>query len=301
MPMIRPRNRFRGVGVVCSIDGKPRRDVVELAVKALKALFHRGAVDADGKSGDGAGIMLSVPQAFFHEQVRNIGHNPRSGPVLVGQVFLPRSDLGAQEAARTIVESEILRSGFYLYGWRQAPVDVAQLGTRAASTRPEIEQIMMAAPEGLEGEALERAMFLCRRRIEKRVDEANLDCYLCSFSSRTLIYKGMFRAELVDDFYLDLKDPRFESSVAIFHQRFSTNTFPEWKLAQPFRMLAHNGEINTLRGNVNWMKSHEIRMAAATFGDHAEDVKPVIQPRGSDLAALDNVFEVLVRVTVRPR
>ncbi|GGZ22573.1 glutamate synthase large subunit [Asticcacaulis endophyticus] len=284
-----------GVGVVCSIDGKPRRDVVELAVKALKALFHRGAVDADGKSGDGAGIMLSVPQAFFQEQVRNIGHNPRSGPVLVGQVFLPRSDLGAQEAARTIVESEILRSGFYLYGWRQAPVDVAQLGTRAASTRPEIEQIMMAAPEGLEGEALERAMFLCRRRIEKRVDEANLDCYLCSFSSKTLIYKGMFRAELVDDFYLDLKDPRFESSVAIFHQRFSTNTFPEWKLAQPFRMLAHNGEINTLRGNVNWMKSHEIRMAATTFGDHAEDVKPVIQPRGSDSAALDNVFEVLVR------
>ena len=126
---------------------------------------------------------------------------------------------------------------------------------------------MMAAPDGLSGEALERAMFLCRRRIEKRVDEANLDCYLCSFSAKTLIYKGMFRAELVDDFYLDLKDPRFVSAVAIFHQRFSTNTFPEWRLAQPFRMLAHNGEINTLRGNVNWMKSHEIRMAAATFGE----------------------------------
>ena len=284
-----------GVGVVCSIDGTPRREVVELAVKALKALFHRGAVDADGKSGDGAGIMISVPQDFFREQVRNIGHNPRPGPVLVGQVFLPRSDLGAQEAARTIVESEILRSGFYLYGWRQPPVDVTQLGARASATRPEIEQIMMAAPEGLEGEALERAMFLCRRRIEKRVDEANLDCYICSFSARTLIYKGMFRAELVDDFYLDLKDPRMTSSVAIFHQRFSTNTFPEWRLAQPFRMLAHNGEINTLRGNVNWMKSHEIRMAAATFGENDRDVKPVIQPRGSDSAGLDNVFELLVR------
>ncbi|MBP2160178.1 MULTISPECIES: glutamate synthase large subunit [Asticcacaulis] len=284
-----------GVGVVCSIDGTPRRDVVELAVKALKALFHRGAVDADGKSGDGAGIMINVPQDFFREQVRNIGHNPRSGPVLVGQVFLPRSDLGAQEAARTIVESEILRSGFYLYGWRQPPVDVSQLGQRASATRPEIEQIMMAAPEGLSGEALERAMFLCRRRIEKRVDEANLDCYICSFSAKTLIYKGMFRAELVDDFYLDLKDPRIVSSVAIFHQRFSTNTFPEWRLAQPFRMLAHNGEINTLRGNVNWMKSHEIRMAAATFGDNDRDVKPVIQPRGSDSAGLDNVYELLVR------
>jgi len=284
-----------GVGFVASIDGVPRRDVVELAVKALKALFHRGAVDADGKSGDGAGIMIGVPQDFFREQVRNIGHSPRPGPILVGQVFLPRADLGAQEAARTIVESEILRSGFYLYGWRQAPVDVSQLGTRAMATRPEIEQIMMAAPDGLDGEALERAMFVCRRRIEKRVDEANLDCYLCSFSAKTLIYKGMFRAELVDDFYLDLKDPRFVSSVAIFHQRFSTNTFPEWRLAQPFRMLAHNGEINTLRGNVNWMKSHEIRMAAATFGTDDSDVKPVIQPRGSDSASLDNVFELLVR------
>ncbi|MDI7776147.1 glutamate synthase large subunit [Asticcacaulis sp. EMRT-3] len=285
-----------GVGVVCSIDGSQRRDVVDLAVKALKALFHRGAVDADGKSGDGAGIMINVPQAFFRKQVENIGHKPRPGPILVGQVFLPRTDLGGQETARTIVESEILRSGFYLYGWRQPPVDVAQLGERALATRPEIEQIMLAAPEGLDGEALERAMFLCRRRIEKRVDEANLsDFYLCSFSAKTLIYKGMFRAELVDDFYLDLKDPEFASSVAIFHQRFSTNTFPEWRLAQPFRMLAHNGEINTLRGNINWMKSHEIRMAAATFGDQAADVKPVIQPRGSDSAALDNVFELLVR------
>ena len=284
-----------GVGIVCAIDGAPRRDVVELAVRALKALFHRGAVDADGKSGDGAGIMINVPQDFFREQVKNIGHSPRPGPILVGQVFLPRSDIGAQESARTIVESEVLRSGFFLYGWRQPPVDVKQLGSRAMSTRPEIEQIMMAAPDGLSGEALERAMFLCRRRIEKRVDEANLDCYLCSFSAKTLIYKGMFRAELVDDFYLDLKDPRFVSSVAIFHQRFSTNTFPEWRLAQPFRMLAHNGEINTLRGNVNWMKSHEIRMAAATFGGDATDVKPVIQPRGSDSAALDNVFELLVR------
>lgn len=285
-----------GVGVVCSIDGTPRRDVVELAVKALKALFHRGAVDADGKSGDGAGIMIGIPQDFFREQVKSIGQSLRDGPVLVGQIFLPRSDLGAQEAARTIVESEVLRSGFYLYGWRQAPVDVKQLGSRANSTRPEIEQIMMAAPEGWDADKIERELFLCRRRIEKAVDSSNLkDFYICSFSSKTLIYKGMFRAELVDDFYLDLKDPRLVSNVAVFHQRFSTNTFPEWRLAQPFRMLAHNGEINTLRGNVNWMKAHEIRMAATVFGDEAEGVKPVIQPGGSDSAALDNVYELLVR------
>ena len=285
-----------GVGIVAAIDGKPRRQVVSLAIAALKALFHRGAVDADGKSGDGAGIMLGVPQDFFRAQVEAIGQTPRPGPILVGQVFLPRSDLGAQEAARTIVESEIMRAGFSLYGWRQTPVDVRQLGARASSTRPEIEQIMLAAPEGMDGEALERALFLTRRRIEKRAEAANMsEFYLCSLSSKTLIYKGMFRAELVDDFYLDLKDERFASNVAIFHQRFSTNTFPEWRLAQPFRMLAHNGEINTLRGNINWMKSHEIRMAAATFGEDDRFVKPVIQPRGSDSAALDNVYELLVR------
>ncbi len=285
-----------GVGIVCAIDGQARREVVELAVAALKALFHRGAVDADGKSGDGAGIMLGVPQDFFAEQISQVGETRRAGPIVVGQVFLPRTDLGAQEAARTIVESEVLRAGFYLYGWRQTPVNVAVLGTRANATRPEIEQIMLAPPGGLDGEALERTLFLIRRRIEKRIEAANLpDFYLCSFSAKTLIYKGMFRAEHIDDFYTDLLDPRFASNVAIFHQRFSTNTFPEWRLAQPFRMLAHNGEINTLRGNINWMKSHEIRMAATAFGTDDATVKPVIQPRGSDSAALDNVFEVLVR------
>ena len=285
-----------GVGLVCAIDGKPRREVVELAIRALKAVWHRGAVDADGKTGDGAGVLVSVPQDFFAAHVERIGHVVRPGPIAVGQVFLPRVDLAAQEAARTIVESEVLRFGFYIYGWRQVPTDTSVIGEKANATRPEIEQIMLSPPKGMDGEALERALFLCRKRIEKRVAQANIQhFYICSLSARALIYKGMFLAESIDAFYPDLTDPRFQAAVAIFHQRYSTNTFPEWRLAQPFRMLAHNGEINTLKGNVNWMKSHEIRMAASAFGDYQDDIKPVIQPGVSDSAALDNTFEVLVR------
>ena len=163
-----------GVGLVAALDGQPRREVVELALKALKAIFHRGAVDADGKSGDGAGILIGMPRAFFEAQVRDTGHTPRPGPIAVGQVFLPRTDLGAQERARTLVESEVLKAGFYLYGWRQVPHRIEVLGERAAATRPEIEQIMLAPPEGLDGEALERSLFLLRRRIEKRAQAKGL-------------------------------------------------------------------------------------------------------------------------------
>ncbi|WP_304186317.1 glutamate synthase large subunit [Phenylobacterium aquaticum] len=285
-----------GVGLVCALDGKPRREVVELAIRALKSVWHRGAIDADGKTGDGAGVLVSVPQDFFADQVARIGHSLRPGPIAVGQIFLPRTDLTAQEACRTIVEAEALRFGFYIYGWRQVPTDTRVIGEKANATRPEIEQIMLSPPNGLDGEALERALFICRKRIEKRVAAANIQAfYICSLSARSLIYKGMFLAQHIDEFYPDLTDERFSAAVAIFHQRYSTNTFPEWRLAQPFRMLAHNGEINTLKGNVNWMKSHEIRMAADAFGEMGDDVKPVIQPGGSDSAALDNTFEVLVR------
>jgi glutamate synthase (NADPH/NADH) large chain len=285
-----------GVGLVCAIDGKPRREVVELGIQALKAVWHRGAVGADGITGDGAGILVSVPQDFFAAHVERIGHQVRPGPIAVGQVFLPRTDLAGQETARTIVEAEALRFGFYIYGWRQVPVDTSVIGRDANATRPEIEQIMLSPPSGMDGEALERALFLCRKRIERQVAAANIQhFYICSLSARSLIYKGMFLAEHIDAFYPDLTDLRFKAAVAIFHQRYSTNTFPEWRLAQPFRMLAHNGEINTLKGNRNWMRSHEIRMAANAFGEYQDDVKPVIQPGGSDSAALDNTFEVLVR------
>lgn len=285
-----------GVGILVSLDGKPRREIVTMALKALKNLWHRGAVDADGKTGDGAGIRIDVPQAFFQEQVRLTGHKPSNKPICVGQIFLPRTDFAAQERARTIVETEVLRSGFYLYGWRQVPVDISIIGTKANHTRPEIEQVLFYDPQNRDSSEKERELYLCRRRIEKQALAENLiDFYICSFSSTSLIYKGLFLAEHIDAFYPDLKDERFVSSVAIYHQRYSTNTFPQWRLAQPFRMLAHNGEINTIKGNINWMKSHQIKMASHVFGENQSDIKPVIQPGSSDSAALDAAFEILVR------
>ncbi|NND17911.1 MAG: glutamate synthase large subunit, partial [Silicimonas sp.] len=286
-----------GVGLVVSIDGKKSRKVVENGINALKAVWHRGAVDADGKTGDGAGIHVQIPVPFFYDKVKRTGHEPRQDEMLaVGQVFLPRTDFGAQETCRTIVETEILRMGYYIYGWRHVPVDITVLGEKANATRPEIEQILISNAKGVDEETFERELYVIRRRIEKAAFAAQVPTlYLCSLSCRSIIYKGMMLAEQVAEFYPDLKDERFESAFAIYHQRYSTNTFPQWWLAQPFRMLAHNGEINTLKGNVNWMKSHEIRMASGAFGDLADDIKPIIANGSSDSAALDSVFEVLVR------
>ncbi|WP_299901919.1 glutamate synthase large subunit [uncultured Ruegeria sp.] len=286
-----------GVGLVVSVDGKASRKVVDAGIDALKAIWHRGAVDADGKTGDGAGIHVQIPVPFFYDQIRRTGHEPKLDELIaVGQVFLPRTDFGAQEQCRTIVETEVLRMGYYIYGWRHVPVDVTCLGEKANATRPEIEQILISNSKGVDEETFERELYVIRRRIEKAAAAAGISgLYLASLSCRSIIYKGMMLAEQVAVFYPDLMDERFESAFAIYHQRYSTNTFPQWWLAQPFRMLAHNGEINTLRGNINWMKSHEIRMASGTFGDYAEDIKPIIAGGSSDSAALDSVFEVLVR------
>jgi len=285
-----------GVGFVATLDGKARREVVQAGIDALKAVWHRGAVDADGKTGDGAGIHVEIPQDFFREHVRHTGHEPGAGHLAVGMVFLPRTDLDGQERCRSIVEAEILNFGYAIYGWRQVPVNIDVIGEKANATRPEIEQIMVANTRGAEVERFERDLYIIRRRIEKRViaDQVK-DFYICSLSCRSIIYKGMFLAEQLTSFYPDLLDERFVSRFAIYHQRYSTNTFPTWPLAQPFRILAHNGEINTLRGNINWMKSHETRLASDAFGDHIDDIKPVIQVGGSDSASLDAVFELLVR------
>ena len=286
-----------GVGLVVSIDGKPSRKVVQAGIDALKAVWHRGAVDADGKTGDGAGIHVQIPVPFFYNQIERTGHTPRMEELMaVGQVFLPRTNFGAQETCRTIVESEVLRMGYYIYGWRHVPVNVACLGDKANATRPEIEQILISNSKGVNEEIFERELYVIRRRIENAALAAGInELYLASLSCRSIIYKGMFLAQDVSEFYPDLKDDRFESAFALYHQRYSTNTFPQWWLAQPFRMLAHNGEINTLKGNTNWMKSHEIRMSSDAFGDMAEDIKPVIPSGSSDSAALDSVFEMLVR------
>ena len=286
-----------GVGLVVNINGEKTREVVLNGINALKAIWHRGAVDADGMTGDGAGIHLQIPVPFFYEQVRRTGHTPRENELIaVGQVFLPRTNFAAQETCRTIVETEVLRMGYYIYGWRHVPVDISVLGDKANATRPEIEQILISNAKGVDEETFERELYVIRRRIEKAAIAAQVpQMYIASMSCRSIIYKGMMLAEQVAEFYPDLKDDQFISAFAIYHQRYSTNTFPQWWLAQPFRMLAHNGEINTLKGNMNWMKSHEIRMASATFGDMAEDIKPIVAAGSSDSAALDSVFEVLVR------
>ena len=275
----------------------PEEEHSSCGVGLVVSIWHRGAVDADGKTGDGAGIHVQIPAPFFYDQVRRTGHHPKTDQLMaVGQVFLPRTNFAAQETCRTIVETEVLRMGYYIYGWRHVPVNISCLGEKANATRPEIEQILISNSKGVDEETFERELYVIRRRIEKAALAAQVPTlYIASMSCRSIIYKGMMLAEQVADFYPDLMDERFESAFAIYHQRYSTNTFPQWWLAQPFRMLAHNGEINTLKGNLNWMKSHEIRMASATFGETAEDIKPIVPQGSSDSAALDAVFEVLVR------
>lgn len=287
-----------GVGLVAAIDGKPSRGVVEKGIEALQAIWHRGAVDADGKTGDGAGIHLEIPLDFFREHIARTGHEVDDGRLAVGMVFLPRMDMAAQERCRCIVEEEILKAGYNVYGWRQVPVDVTIIGMKASATRPEIEQIMFSMPQAdgkLDVEQAERELYVIRRKIENAVyAERIMEFYLCSFSSQSIIYKGMFLAEQVASFYPDLMDERFVSRFAVYHQRYSTNTFPTWKLAQPFRVLAHNGEINTVRGNLNWMTCHEDRMESELFGSDVQHLKPVVEGGASDSAALDCVFELMI-------
>src|SRR5215831_8941330 len=286
-----------GVGLVVALDGKRRRDVVVAAIAALKAVWHRGAVDADGKTGDGAGLHVQIPQDFFQDHIRRAGSVLGPGSLGVGMVFLPRTDLGAQERARVVVEREILSYGHTIHGWRQVPVNIDVIGEKANATRPEIEQIMICNSRGVDEEQFEVDLYVIRRRIEKAIIEESIkDFYICSLSCRSVIYKGMFLAEQLTAFYPDLLDDRFVSNFAVYHQRYSTNTFPTWHLAQPFRVIAHNGEINTLKGNLNWMKAHETRMATPVYGDQMEAMKPIVQPGGSDSAALDNVFEAMVGV-----
>ncbi|TXH37484.1 MAG: glutamate synthase large subunit [Rhodospirillaceae bacterium] len=284
-----------GVGMIVAIDGKPRREVVLKGIEALKAVWHRGAVDADGKTGDGAGIHVQIPHAFFEDFIRKGGQEINNEKFAVGQIFLPRTDLGKQERCRVIVEREILNYGYTVYGWRQVPVNIGIIGDKANASRPEIEQIMICNNRGVTEEQFETDLYIIRRHIEKAAAAEGIgELYICSLSCRSVIYKGMFLAEQLTAFYPDLVDDRFVSNFAIYHQRYSTNTFPTWSLAQPFRVIAHNGEINTLKGNVNWMTAHETRMESGIYGGHMAELKPVVQSGGSDSAVLDNVFEIMV-------
>ena len=282
-----------GVGMVASTNGKKSRTIVEYGIEALKAIWHRGAVDADGKSGDGAGMQLEIAPDFFKEKILATGHShDESKRICVGMIFLPRTNYSDQEKCREIIESVLLEENFSIYGWRQVPVNPKVLGKTADQNRPEIAQVIFKKNKELKTNDLERELFVARKKIEKLARKSQLkEFYICSFSSRSIVYKGMFLAESLADFYPDLNDKKLTSRFAIFHQRYSTNTFPSWDLAQPFRTLAHNGEINTLKGNINWMKIHEQDMSSPLF-KNVEELKPVIRS-SSDSGALDNVFELL--------
>ena len=282
-----------GVGMIATTNGKKSRKIVEYGIEALKAIWHRGAVDADGKSGDGAGIQIEIAPDFFKEKILDTGNTPDPKKrICVGMVFLPRTDYLEQEKCREIIESVLLEDNYCIYGWRQVPVNSKVLGDTAELSRPEIAQVIFRKNEELSTNDLERNLFERRKKIEKLARENQLkNFYICSFSSRSIVYKGMFLAEMLAEFYPDLNNKKLTSRFAIFHQRYSTNTFPSWDLAQPFRTLAHNGEINTLKGNINWMKIHEQDMSSSLF-KNVKDLKPVIRS-SSDSGALDNVFELL--------
>ena len=284
-----------GVGFVVNIDGKTSHAVIERGIEVLRNLLHRGATGADANTGDGAGIMVGMPDGFLRAECGNAGIDlPAAGSYGAGMFFLPRDRERRETCMRTVVETAG-EEGLRFLGWREVPVDGAVLGERARLEQPVVMQGFVAGVEPVGG-ALERKLYVVRKQIERRarsVVNNREEFYIPSFSSRTIVYKGLMTATQVSGFYADLRDPGFESAMAVVHQRYSTNTFPSWSLAQPFRYLAHNGEINTLRGNLNWMASRERNLKSDLFGDDIGKILPIIEEGGSDSACLDNALELL--------
>ncbi len=285
-----------GVGFIAQIEGKRSNQVLRYALQSLCRLVHRGAVDADAKTGDGAGVETQIPYKIFGPAVAKLGHKLyHESDLGVGMIFLPHDNAYAQARAKAIIEEVLEKRGLFLFGWREVPINTRLLGEKAASTLPRIEQVLIGRPHGLGAEDYERKLFLCRNEIEKRAaDDQIRHFYIPSFSHRVINYKGLLVSPSLEKFYKDLQSPDYETALCVYHQRYSTNTFPTWPLGQPFRMLAHNGEINTRRGNVNWMGAREAELEADFWGADIDLLKPIIQPGGSDSAELDNALEALV-------
>jgi glutamate synthase domain-containing protein 2/glutamate synthase domain-containing protein 1/glutamate synthase domain-containing protein 3 len=282
-----------GVAFVARLTGEPTHTVIERALLALEHLEHRGASGADAQTGDGAGILVQLPDAFLRAQLT--GHGialPAAGAYGVAMCFLPR-DERARARNEALVRSIVAAEGQRLLGWRDVPVDESACGPAARTVAPIVRQAIIAAQGALRGDpdAFERRLYVIRRLIEA---EAGAHMAIPSLSARTIVYKGMLTAPQLSRFYPDLRDPRMASRLALVHSRFSTNTFPSWQLAHPYRMIAHNGEINTLRGNVNWMRAREGQLRSELFGDDLAKVLPVVREGGSDSATVDNVLELLV-------
>ncbi|HEX9880004.1 MAG TPA: glutamate synthase large subunit, partial [Candidatus Binatia bacterium] len=284
-----------GVGFVADIGGHRSHKILAHALRSVVNLTHRGAVDADAKTGDGAGVLTQLPAKLLAKEVARLGSRLETpGDLGVGMIFLPRKDVEAQKTARAIIEESIRRRGIPLLGWRKVPLDVEALGDKAKDTRPEIEQVLVARPQGIDDDVFERALYVTRKTVEKEAGRRNIEgLYIPSFSHRSVVYKALVVAPQLERFYLDLKNPDFETCLGLFHQRYSTNTFPTWALAQPMRMLGHNGEINTLKGNRNWMRAREPEMTSSIWGAEIENLKPIITAGGSDSTSLDNAMELL--------
>jgi glutamate synthase domain-containing protein 2/glutamate synthase domain-containing protein 1/glutamate synthase domain-containing protein 3 len=284
-----------GVGFVAQLGRPPSHRVVELALEALGCLTHRGAINADGASGDGAGISIQLPTEFFAREALRLNSSfDAKWKIAVGVFFLP-ADGVARARAMFLAEEAAQNRGLSLVGWRQVPLDETVLGPQALETRPAIWHMLVAQPADQVRE-FEQVLYLTRKEIERRLAEAGMgDCYIPSFSSRNVVYKGLMAPSQLGVFYRDLQDPECVTSAALFHQRYSTNTSPSWFLAQPFRLVAHNGEINTLLGNRNWMKARESVLEHPVWGKDVKWLKPIIQPGGSDSASFDNALELLTR------
>ncbi len=311
-----------GTGFLAQISGKASHSLIQTALDALIHLTHRGAQDADAETSDGAGLLTQIPRALLCEELQTLGTNPSrlsathsggmqgkeislSDPadLAVGMLFLPSQERspGTYARSRQVIEQALNEVGLgELEGqplhWRNPPLNPAVLGTRARATAPSIAQILFIRPPHLTFEEYERTLYYARRLIERRLQEAQIDdAYIVSLSRTTVIYKGLLAPNELARFYLDLADSRYTSAFAVFHQRYSTNTFPSWSLAQPMRLLAHNGEINTLQGNRNWMQAREAAMYSPLWGSRLNDLLPILQEGGSDSAQLDNVLELLTR------
>ncbi len=286
-----------GVGFVVHVKGRKSHEVIEKGLQVLVNLLHRGACGCEANTGDGAGILIQMPDGFLRKATGPLGLTlPEAGRYGAGLVFLPH-DAAEQAVVRALVERIVGEEGQVVLGWRVVPTDGAMLGASALAAKPRMEQVFVGA-RLVEGKAFERKLYVIRKRIEHEADRLTLAqkhlFYVVSLSSQTLIYKGMLIADQIVGTFPDLEDPDLVSALALVHQRFSTNTFPSWPLAHPYRYVAHNGEINTLRGNINWMRAREGLLRSDVFGDDLAKILPIIREGGSDTATFDNVLEFLV-------
>ncbi|MGI9104282.1 MAG: glutamate synthase large subunit [Terriglobales bacterium] len=288
-----------GIGFVASIKGERSHDIIRKGIEVLVNLTHRGACGCDPETGDGAGVLIQLPHKFFARECRQLGFElPAPGHYGVGIIFLP-----VEKHERLLCEGILERiardEGLSVLGWRDTPIDGSVIGRVARNSQPYIEQMFVGAAPGMDEATLERRLYIVRKRAESEIAASDIKdrdfFYVPSLSARTIVYKGLLLAPQIDRFYKELSDPDVMSALCLVHQRFSTNTFPTWHLAHPYRYIAHNGEINTLRGNVNWMHARQSVLSSPLFGDDIKKLFPIVAPGGSDSANLDNVVELLLQ------